>query len=241
MNSRLSIILVVLCLSCKKQSYPPSFSKAKVNISTNVGSSGLLDWKNIAYWNEAGNKYGVNKINLFISNVTLKDTKGKSYLIRDVFYLDPSDILKSSFQLDSIPPGTYTEMTFLVGLDSAQNKTMGLSPSTDHLNMAWPDALGGGYHFLKIEGYYLDTADMQKGYAIHLGKNGHATEITLKSPMYQTYWNHEYTLSFDISEVFKNPHTYNFNRDNNYTMMDSSAMSLISKNMQDAFSIKQNQ
>jgi hypothetical protein len=46
-----------------------------------------------------------------------------------------------------------------------------LSTTLDNLNMAWPTAMGGGYHFLKMEGHYLDSLNTNQGYAIHIGKN----------------------------------------------------------------------
>jgi hypothetical protein len=105
--------------------------------------------------------------------------------------------------------------------------------------MAWPDAMGGGYHFMKLEGHYLDTVNVDKGYAIHLGKNENLVTAKVNSTLHQVYWDHRYTLYFDINEVFANPYTYNLNFDKNYTMSDSLAMLKIKNNMSDAFSIKQ--
>ena len=37
--------------------------------------------------------------------------------------------------------------------------------------MAWPDVMGGGYHFLKLEGHYKKDS-LLAGYAMHIGQNG---------------------------------------------------------------------
>ena len=58
--------------------------------------------------------------------------------------------------------------------------------------------------------------------------------------MKQEKVNHQYTLFFDVNEVFKNPYQYNFNIDNNYTMTDSLAMLRIKQNITDAFKIVKN-
>lgn len=106
--------------------------------------------------------------------------------------------------------------------------------------MAWPTAMGGGYHFIKIEGHYLDTSSTIQGFAIHLGKNNNLVNVAINQVLNQQNSLHNYSLIFNINEVFSNPYLYNLNIDNNYTMSDSVAMFKIKSNMKDAFSIIQN-
>lgn len=225
--------------SCNKYGIPPTFSKAKFTISLRAGTSPII-WDSVNYYNAAGNKYDVETANFYISNVTLKTVGGVIYSSNKVFYIDPSIAAKSTFSLDSIPPADYSEMTFLIGLDVDRNKTLALGSAMDNLVMAWPDAMGGGYHFMKLEGRYLDTLGVSRGYAIHLGKNENLVTAKITQNMHQKYWNHDYSLYFNVNEVFANPYTYNLNFEESYTMSDSVAMLKIKNNMSDVFTITQN-
>jgi len=127
-----------------------------------------------------------------------------------------------------------------LGIDSTRNKIFALPATTDNLNMAWPDIMGGGYHFIKLEGYYIDTINVKRGFAVHLGKNTNLASIKISHPMSQKTANQKYVLAFDVNEVFTNPYIYNFNIDNNYTMADAGAMLKIKTNISDAFKIYEN-
>ncbi len=227
--------------SCVKYKQPQltEYSSAQISLQVKVDSDNL-EWDTVKFVNVAGNKYGVHNINMYISNIKMKTITGEIYFSKKIFYLDPLDIKKNKLILDSIPVGIYDEISFYIGVDSVQNKSFLLPTSIDNLNMAWPDAMGGGYHFLKLEGYYLDNLSVKKGFAIHLGKNSNIPFIKISQIMKQENVNQEYTLFFDVNEVFKNPYQYNFNIDNNYTMTDSLAMLRIKQNITDAFKIVKN-
>lgn len=231
-------LLLFLFTACKKNTYPPTYTKATLTLEPYVDTEELL-WDSLKYFNASANKYEVNTINMFISNITLHSSTGKKYISKKVFYLDPSNASKKTLKLDSIPIGKYIKMDFLLGLDTTTNKSHYLPSTTDNNNMAWPDMMGGGYHFLKFEGHYLDTALVKKGYAIHMGKNENLPSVSFTTTMEQAYWDHTYTLKFNLNEVFANPYTYDLNYEKNYTMSDSAAMLIIKNNITDAFSLQQ--
>lgn len=235
----LLIAAVLFLYACDKHDIPPSYSKAKFTVSLKSGPNTLL-WDTINYFNVSANKFGVETANFYISNVSLKSADGVVYNSKQVFYIDPKNASKSTFSLDSIPPANYNEMTFYIGLDSDRNKTLALPATVDNLNMAWPDAMGGGYHFIKLEGHYLDTININKGFAIHLGKNENLVTVKINQTMVQKFWDHNYSLFFDVNEVFANPYAYNLNFEESYTMSDSVAMLKIKNNMSDVFSLTQN-
>ena len=235
----LLIVTILFYYSCDKRDIPPTYSKANFTISLKSGSSAII-WDSIHCINAAGNKYSVATANFYISNITLKAENGVNYNSKAVYYIDPRLSSKSTFSLDSIPPNEYYEMSFLVGIEASKNVSYSLPSTSDNINMIWPTAMGGGYHFMKLEGHYLDTVSVKKGYAIHMGKNDNLITAKINFWMHQKYWDHRYNLIFDLNEVFANPYTYNLNFDPNYTMSDSVAMFRIKNNMTDAFSLIQN-
>lgn len=231
-------VLAILCIhSCKKESINPAYSKAKFTVQMNSADAKII-WDSLNYTNQAGNKFSVSTANFYISGIVMKSAT-KTYTSKKVFYLNPKDVSKSSFSLDSIPPADYTEINMYIGLDKNTNKTNSLTATTDNVNMAWPDMMGGGYHFIKLEGNYKDSLNVTKGYAIHLGKNENLVTVKINKEMRQRLWNHAYTLKFNVNEVFTNPYKYDLNWEKNYTMSDSIAMLRIKNNMSDVFTLVQ--
>lgn len=236
----LCLTVVLFLWACKKhKDIPPSYTKAKFTVSLKSGGSNII-WDSIHCLNAAANKYSVASANFYISNIILKSPDGTVFTSKKIFFIDPKTAAKTTFSLDTIPPAEYSEISFLIGLESGRNTTFGLPTTTDNLNMAWPDAMGGGYHFMKLEGHYRDTLNVIKGYAIHLGKNENLVSVKINQNLHQKYWDHDYSLYFDINEVFANPYKYDLNFETNYTMSDSVAMNRIKNNMSDAFSLHQN-
>lgn len=238
---RICLLFLVGILSCKKDvsSYSSKYSRAKFTVSLKCnGASVYID--SLMNTNSSGNKYSIHNINYYISNIALKRDDDSIYFSKEIIYIDPLVSLKNTFYLDSIPVGNYIEMMYTIGVDTIHNIDFGLTATLDNLNMAWPTAMGGGYHFLKMEGHYLDILNTNQGYAIHIGKNENIINIKNNLLMQQRNNTHEYSMIFNINEVFTNPYNYNLNVDNNYTMSDSIAMLKIKTNIKDAFKIIQN-
>lgn len=242
--NRITLLAFILLVSCKKDK---SITSNGSNVSTSAtfklvlkSDAPLFIWDSLCNTNAAGNYYSVVHLKMYVSNITLKKENGSSLSFNKVYYLDPSDSLKNSIAIDALPKGNYTEMSFLLGLDSIHNIDYGLPSNLDNLNMAWPTAMGGGYHFLKMEGYFLDSLSVSNGYAIHLGTNHNLSRISINKQMVQEDGLHNYSLVFNINEVFVNPYLYDLNKEPVYTMSDSTAMYKIKTNIKDAFTIIQN-
>lgn len=233
----LLIAAVLFFTSCVKSDIPPDYAKIKFSLDLKANNQNVI-WDSLHIQNAAGNLYQLETMNFYISNVKLKSSTGKVYQSNKIFYIDPSVSTKSIFQLDSIPPGHYTEINFNVGLNATQNISGALPNTYDNINMDWPTMMGGGYHFMKMEGHYLDTAGVITGFAIHLGKNENLVTVKSSCHLHLQYWNHEHKLVFNINEIFQSPYTYNLNIDPSYTMSDSIAMFRIKENMTDAFQVE---
>ncbi|MBA3900642.1 MAG: hypothetical protein H0X62_10600, partial [Bacteroidetes bacterium] len=100
-----------------------------------------------------------------------------------------------------------------------------------------PEQMGGGYHFLKLEGRF-QADNKVLGYAIHLGNNEnlvnckvlHSFDVKLK---YQ-----EVNMEMNLNEWYRNPNVYDFNKDGNYSMSLMPAMKKISENGATVFTIR---
>ena len=113
--------------------------------------------------------------------------------------------------------------------------------------MFWPDVLGGGYHFMKLNGKYQNSENRLAPLAIHLGigQNDDCTEF------YQNYFIVELPIDFDVTanaknqldltmvidNWFRNPHTIDFNEFGSHIMQNQTAQRLLNGNGKDVFRI----
>jgi hypothetical protein len=122
----------------------------------------------------------------------------------------------------------------------AQNISNSLDNTPENINMQWPEVIGGGYHFLKFEGRYLDSANINQGFTMHIGTNDMPIQhqkIAINVEVVESV-SAELELKMNINEWFKNPYTYDFNKDGNYTMAIPELMVLLKNNGYDTFTNK---
>ena len=166
--------------------------------------------------------------------------------ISRVYYID-NDIPESqTLHFSPVKPGHYTAIRFIFGLDESDNRT-GLFTDPPESEMFWPDLLGGGYHYMKLNGKYLDVEDRLAPLAIHLGIGQNEDH----SQFYQNYFTVELPIDFAITEIaenqldltmvidnwFRNPHTIDFDEFGSHIMQNQTAQRLISGNGKDVFKI----
>lgn len=240
MHTLFYTLLVLLFIQCqKKEVLAPEVNTGimKLIISHSVDAK-PMQFDTLLYKNASGTKYSVSKLQYYISDIALSNNKGEQWKSDSLFYIDASQEISERILL-SVPHGNYTQLTFNIGLSAKHNKDGHLPNTPENLNMAWPTVMGGGYHFMKLEGYYVGSSGSQFGYAMHLGTNAALTQhnpivknITIAAGNTSTL-----NLSMNINEWFTHPNRYDFILDGNYTMSDTTLIKLISKNGKDVFTI----
>jgi len=230
--SLLCFLVAMFFYSCKKDTEIDG--NVQLSIQYKVDNSLLLA-DTFAYQSPAGYQYKITKLEYFISNIQLKDISGKLQQLDTVFYVNALQSSTNSIVLPNIPTGKYTDLYFSIGLDSLHNISNSLSGSVEMENMAWPDMMGGGYHFLKLEGKYLNNGK-EEGFAIHLGKNKNLVNVHLARTIeVMVNTNTTFPLTMNINEWLKNPETYDFVLDGSYSMSSDAAMHKLQKNGSDVF------
>jgi len=232
------ILIFSSVVSCKQdvtqQAQPVTTGNLTIQVGYRFDASSLLT-DTILYTNAAGFKMSVTRLQYFISDINLTNANGGSYLINQAFFMDAKDLSFASINLTNVPFGNYTGMTFNIGLDSVMNVPYGLPLTPENNNMVWPTTMGGGYHFMKMEGYYIDTATVY-GYTMHLGKNASRVPITLSNKSFSiSSTPANVKLKMNVSEWFKNPLVFDFDKDGNYTMGNDALMIKLKNNGVDVF------
>lgn len=238
----LSLLIVYIHLTgCKKEAEQ---IKAKVNSTLTlqinyVSNENLLIKDSLLYQNASGNHYSINRLQYYISGISLNEENGNQFNSEQVFYLDAFENANGKIVLQDIPPGNYTSIDFYIGINSQLNEHGKISNTSQNINMYWPEEMGGGYHFLKLEGNYLNAENKQKGFALHLGTN----EMLIRHQTLQHQFKlantgaDSLTLQMNLNKWFDGSSTYNFLIDGNYSMGIVSLMQKLQSNGKVVFEI----
>jgi hypothetical protein len=206
------------------------------------------------YTNAAGEPIRIDEAKCFISEVALVGQDGKLCPIvasEGIHYFDntlPSTLLWHI--TDPLETGDYKALRFRFGLADNQNIT-GRFPNPPETNFAWPAALGGGYHYMQINGKWWSGGE-EKPLTLHTGRgqlrdsadnitgfmdNSFWVELPLTRFTIQPNQNQSLTLTMDIARWFDTPNLYNIAHYGSAIMQNQEAQRILRENGKNAFFI----
>jgi hypothetical protein len=257
------IILMGHLSACKKgDNSTPATPSGKVVFLMNHQVNGLpLKENELIYTNAAGNEYLINEVKYFISDITFYRKDGSQKVIgdwKDIFYVDENIPETKMIQFyDKIPPGTYDSITFVFGISEQKNKSF-IFVNPPEVNMFWPEVLGGGYHYMMINGKWKDTTGFNMPFNFHLGigqlYHGNNYNVDSIYTFVQNYFTvhlpgssfimedqktQTFRITMNIEKWFENPHIFDFNQWGGAIMQNQQAMQMVKENGWDVFSITQ--
>ena len=251
------MLLVAMALvSCKK---PAGYGDLSINIGYSVNDKPLIT-DSLCYTNEVGNEFMITEIQWFVSRIELQDERGDwfrldhkevefpfQYTTDWVFYIDTNIPESQVLEIAPIPIGTYKTLRFVFGMNEEDNQT-GLFTDPPESEMFWPDVLGGGYHYMKLNGRFVNSEGELVPLNVHLGigQNANHTEF------YQNYFTVELPFDFTVTENaenqldlymivdnwFRNPNLYDFNVYGSAIMQNQAAQQALKENGKDVFRIR---
>lgn len=211
----------------------PPLTNTILNVEHHVDGVALV-FDSIGYTNAAGHEYSVTRLEYYLSALTLIGGGGTpDHTITGPWYVNGTT--DDHFDLGTLPTGTYTGVSVLLGLPPSLNQTAALPNTLENVNMAWPDMMGGGYHFMKFEGHFVHDGQTS-GYAMHLGRDANLPTCTMAHAFTLDGSAGTFVLSFNLNEVFRTPHTYDLST-GNQSMGSMALMGLLRDNCADAFTI----
>jgi hypothetical protein len=237
-------------LSCKKQE---KYGTIEIYFSHTVDEN-PIQFDQLLYKNIAGNQYQVNEVKYFISRLFLIDDEGKAIEIKQdncVHYVDCSLEKTLRWIINDIPQKDYAAISFVFGLDEKDNKSNRFVNPPES-NFSWPDALGGGYHYMQINGKFLNSNGDLQNMNIHTGigqlydENYEATKfvhnhfiVTLPVKFaFDENNNTHLILNMEIQRWFDSPNLYNFDEYGTGIMQNQNAQQLLKDNGWNVFIIK---
>ena len=211
---------------------------------TNVTNS---NFNNIQFTNANDEEMSIELLRYLISNITLQKNSGETIVINDYNLVDVTNNTGLTFTPEmQIPKGSYSNISFTFGFNNTDN----IDGAYPDLNTAlWnvPTMLGGGYHYMQLEGKFIDNLDSEIGYQYHAIRAVDNSdpdnlqfidtffEVDLGSVTVEN--NITFEISMNIAEWFKNPVNWDLNNLHTMLMPNFGAQVLMYNNGKDAFSL----
>ena len=221
-----------------------------------VVDGAVLQFDTLMYVNAAGNQYMVYNIQYFISNITIyKNGVGQ---VLDKYkkerYIDTGIPSTLVWDLNGeIVPGSYDSLSFTFGFTDADNQSQ-MFNNPPEINMIWPDFLGGGYHYMKLNGKWKSTQGALQGFGMHLGRGqvldstgtpisyiDNSFRVSIPDSDFEIIKdkNATFTIRMDVDEWFKDPAVYDFNVLGGMIMQKQNAMKTLANNGWNVFEFKE--
>ncbi|MDC1197421.1 hypothetical protein N8035_01075 [Algibacter sp.] len=246
------IILIILVLfmftSCNKDK---DVSQVQIIFKFSHNWDGTAvsnaNFNSIIYTNANGEDLSITKLRYLISKITFEKSSGETFILDGYNLVDVTNNTNQSFTpITTIPDGDYSKVSFTFGFDNDDN----YNENYIDLNSAsWnvPELLGGGYHYMQLEGKFIDNTTTETGYAYHTIRavdNSGATQV-----FQDTFFevdvgavnitnNATFNIEMNIAEWFKNPNTWDLNVLNQMLMPNSSAQIMMYENGQNVFNLE---
>ena len=250
------LITTILFFSCKKEegcidptalnynseatidngscNYAP-ISDLNIHFTQTVNGNPLI-LDSMMYTNQENDNYSIQTVRYLLSDITLHTDNGTSTLLDDVHFIDLSIDSTLTLHIAEIVDKNYTAISFTMGLDSTKNITDLFLNENFFPSFAWPDFMGGGYHYMQLEGGFNTVFN---GYATHTGgTNGLDFSFTKNFPIALNMENANSTviINMEINNWYSNPNTISLTSDG--IMGDEDKQTLLQANgITDVFSI----
>ena len=238
--SIIALFAIASMQSCKRggSSAPnPTAGNVKIYFNNLANEQNIDMGGTPIYTNALGQKFSVNILKYYISQIRLTDDKGVVANLGNFSLIDEDPTTpKKEVLFANVPPGNYTNVTFNFGLDKVTNALPTGEGDLDHSHGMWWGT--EKYLFLKHEGNFINAANQNKGLLYHLGTDGaYAGNISLPITGLTVNANTKtVVINFNLEKMYDG-----INFETNINMMsevgkDNEIVSSISTNIKTAFS-----
>lgn len=186
-----------------------------------------------SYTNAAGNDYTITKLEYVVSDFALGGADG-DFELMEAHYRDQTDGATATLTLTDVPAGEYTTLDFMWGIEGSKNMP-GTYPELDADGMAWPQMMGGGYHYMRHEGSFDLNGGGTGNYTTHLGPsmmNDYSFQVMLNLPSTLRLNGGEtrtIVVNMDVNEWYTGSADYDFN-DYGLIMGNTAAQAILQAN-----------
>lgn len=190
------------------------------------------------YSNAAGNSFNVSRLQYFVSGVELYSNGAVKFVQTSIPQLVNAAYSDTrTVTLRDVPAGRYDSIRFAYGVVPEYNTMYAFPLTSPDVHMYWPPSMGGGYHHMKMEGYWRDEDDFG-GYAFHIGYDGFLLRIGLPINIkVESSSVNTLDLEMDVKKWFDEPNEFDLTTGVGYTMGDTLYMGYLLENGSGVFSV----
>lgn len=242
---------IILCISCTEdaddtlsENVSATFNFTHSWDETTVTNT---DFNTIQFTNANGEEMSIEKLRYLISNIRFEKANGEIVNTSGYNLVDVTNDNNLSFQpYTPIPKGEYTNVIFTFGFNNEDNYS---ETYTDLNSTSWnvPDMLGGGYHYMQLEGKFTDNSATETGYAYHAIRavdNSDPDNLLFQDTFIDVELGPvsitkdlSFNINMNIAEWFKSPNQWDLNTLHNMMMPNFNAQVAMHQNGQNVFSL----
>ena len=235
----LILILVTRCSEEKECCVQPQFT---ITLNFTHHWNGLKitpkDFNELKFTNENGERLSIERLRYLVSNISLINSK-------NYHLIDVGENSGTSITIPELTDESYA-LSFRFGFSDEDN-TDGTYQDLNSANFSVPGMLGGGYHFMQLDGKYIDNNNEASGFNYHTIKAVDRTdpdnlkfedtsfEVNLGTIVVANTT--EIEIKMNLAEWFKNPNTWNLNELNTVLMPNFEAQKMMRANGDSVFSL----
>lgn len=226
---------------CDDPAAPPAGGTVHLQFEHEVAGAPLV-LQSMRYTNAGGLNYSVFELRYYVSGITLESADGTLVPGPAVFYRDHADSTTVVATVQHVPPGHYSALRFHFGLRPGENVTGYLPNTLPNLLMQWPESMGGGYHFMQLDGHWDDRgADL--GWAAHMGRLNRPVDLSPLDPSFDVVlpvslhmqdYKVRLPVIMDVNRWFNDP-VYDFQAVGTNNMSNRDALQALQTNGADVF------
>ena len=244
----LSLITFLACDTDDDTTTPVIESEVSIHFTQSFDGDPVTanEFNAMAYMNENGEQLSVSRLRYLISDIVLIDANGVATSIADYNLVDVGESTGAILNAPTtFKQGDYT-LTMRFGFSDADN-TNAAYPDLNAASWSVPAPLGGGYHFMQMEGMYINDDGATTNYQYHTiraaqnpGDNPTLTDTSISIDLGTISIEGSYTIievDMNISEWYKNPIQWNLNELYTMLMPNYDAQIMMNQNGQNVFNL----
>jgi hypothetical protein len=242
---------VFTLMSCGSDDDVQELPKTDVTFSFSHNWNGTTvtntNFNTIQYLTESNDELSIEKLRYLISKVTFEKSNGETIVIDGYNLVDVTNNTNLTYTPNiELTVGTYSNVSFTFGFDNEDNID---GEYIDLNTVSWgvPSSMGGGYHFMQLEGKFIDNVATETGYAYHAIKavnNSDPNNLIFQDTFFTVDLGEVIVredagieVKMNIAEWFKNPNTWNLNDWHSMLMPNFAAQVEMSENGESVFSL----
>ncbi|MCW8980474.1 MAG: hypothetical protein OQJ83_03720 [Altibacter sp.] len=248
-NIALLTLIVLVAFGCNNDDdATPTPASVDLRFTHNWDGDAIenSDFDQIQYTNAHGEQLSLSKLVYLISDVTFTNSNGVAFDAGDYNLVNVREQSNLTFTPNvQIPPGDYN-VTFTFGFDDEDNID-GVYQDLNSADGGWnvPMMLGGGYHYMRMEGKFIDNTSAEIGYAYHTirAADTSTTPVTTQDTSFEVDLgtvsignDTEIEVKMNVAEWYKNPNEWNLNDLHTVLMPNFMAQIMMSQNGTSVFS-----